>query len=60
MARIIAFDVNETLLDLRALDPDFAHIFGDAIATREWFSQMIQSALLRMLRGGGEIFSRAM
>jgi len=45
MARVIVFDVNETLLDLAALDPAFARIFGDAAARREWFTQVLQSAL---------------
>ncbi len=45
MARVIVFDVNETLLDLAALDPAFARIFGDAVARREWFTQVLQSAL---------------
>ena len=30
MSRICVFDVNETLLDLRALDPHFERTFGDA------------------------------
>lgn len=30
MQRIIAFDVNETLLDLGVLDPLFQSAFGDA------------------------------
>jgi 2-haloacid dehalogenase len=46
MARVIVFDVNETLLDLRALDPVFAHLFNDAAARQEWFSQLLQSALV--------------
>lgn len=29
MARVLVFDVNETLLDLKALDSHFEHIFGD-------------------------------
>ena len=38
---MIAFDVNETLLDLRALDP----LFGDdAARRRRWFGQMLQIA----------------
>jgi 2-haloacid dehalogenase len=45
MARVIVFDVNETLLDLAALDPLFTRIFGDAAARREWFTQVLQSAL---------------
>jgi len=46
MPRIYVFDVNETLLDLRALDPLFADTFGDAAARREWFSQMLQLAFV--------------
>jgi 2-haloacid dehalogenase len=45
MRRVCIFDVNETLLDVAALDPFFARVFGDAGARREWFNQMIQSAL---------------
>jgi len=46
MVRTIVFDVNETLLDLAALDPLFVSIFGDASARAEWFGQMLQSAFL--------------
>lgn len=51
MPRVCVFDVNETLLDLRALDPAFAQLFGDAAARREWFTQMIQSALVATVTG---------
>jgi 2-haloacid dehalogenase len=43
---ICVFDVNETLLDLRALDPEFQRVFGDAAVRREWFGQLLQSALV--------------
>jgi len=33
MRRVIAFDVNETLLDLGALDPLFRRAFGAVIAS---------------------------
>lgn len=46
MPRVILFDVNETLLDLAALDLVFQHIFGDASIRRVWFQQMLQSALV--------------
>jgi len=46
MPTTIVFDVNETLLDLSALDSTFAEHFGDASARRLWFSQTLQSALL--------------
>ena len=46
MERVCVFDVNETLLDLRALDAHFARIFGDAGVRQAWFAQLIQSALV--------------
>src|SRR5436853_3172301 len=45
MRRVIAFDVNETLLDLGALDPLFRRAFGDATARGEWFNQVIELAI---------------
>lgn len=51
MPRVCVFDVNETLLDLRALDPAFAQVFGDTAVRREWFTQMIQSALVATVTG---------
>jgi 2-haloacid dehalogenase len=49
--RVLVFDVNETLLDLRALDPHFARVFGDAKARGEWFQAMLQSAFLTTIAG---------
>src|SRR5258708_6578473 len=46
MKHILVFDVNETLLDLKALDVHFERIFGDASQRSAWFSQFIQSALV--------------
>jgi 2-haloacid dehalogenase len=46
MARVCVFDVNETLLDLKALDAHFARAFGNAGVQPIWFAQMIQSALV--------------
>lgn len=43
---VLLFDVNETLLDLSALDAPFAETFGDAAVRREWFAQVLQSAFL--------------
>lgn len=42
--RAIALDVNETLLDLGALDPAFERTFGDAGARREWFTVVLRTA----------------
>src|SRR5512137_2543697 len=44
MPRILVFDVNETLLDLSALEPHFQRVFGDKTMLREWFNQVIQYA----------------
>jgi len=49
MARILAFDVNETLLDLKALDPHFERIFGERSVRGLWFGQFIQSALMSIV-----------
>ena len=46
MPRICVFDVNETLLDLAALDLHFEHLFDDASVRKAWFTQMLQSALV--------------
>ena len=51
MPRICAFDVNETLLDLRALDPHFEHAFGDAAVRQAWFAQLLQSAFVSTITG---------
>jgi 2-haloacid dehalogenase len=51
MDRVQVFDVNETLLDLAALDPLFERAFGDAGMRRVWFAQMIQSALVATVTG---------
>ena len=46
MPEIVVFDVNETLLNLAALDPLFERAFGDASARQQWFAQVLQSALV--------------
>src|SRR5579862_3951276 len=38
---LIVFDVNETLLDLAAMEPTFERIFGDKSAMRLWFANLI-------------------
>ena len=46
MKRVCVFDVNETLLDMAALDPLFERVFGDPAVRRLWFNQMLQSAFV--------------
>src|SRR5919107_424232 len=50
MARVCVF-VNETLLDLGALDPHFEHIFGDASTRPAWFGQFLPLWLAEMVTG---------
>lgn len=38
---ILVFDVNETLLDITALEPLFERLFADPKVLREWFAQLI-------------------
>jgi len=45
------FDVNETLLDLGALDPHFERIFGDASTRQAWFGQFLALWLTEMVTG---------
>jgi 2-haloacid dehalogenase len=46
MARVIVFDVNETLLDMGALRPRFEAVFGEAEVLGQWFAQLLQTSLV--------------
>ncbi len=46
MVQIVAFDVNETLLDLGALDEPFTELLGDASLRPQWFAHMLQLAFV--------------
>ena len=59
MTRVIAFDVNETLLDMSALDPVFEEVFGAAGVRSEWFGQMLQLSFVGGLTGRYVDFSSA-
>ncbi|MCL4267741.1 MAG: haloacid dehalogenase type II [Anaerolineae bacterium] len=43
---ILVFDVNETMLDLRALQPHFERVFGDKRVMGEWFGLMLRLSLV--------------
>lgn len=43
---LLLFDVNETLLDLRALAPGFIARLGTADAMGEWFARMLHGSLV--------------
>lgn len=55
--KLVCFDVNETLLDLGALDALFKP-FGGADARRAWFAQVISSAMALTLAGHYQDFSQ--
>jgi len=57
--RVCVFDVNETLLDLSALDLHFERIFGDASVRKLWFNQMLQSALVATVTDAYTTFGEA-
>ncbi|HEV7897044.1 MAG TPA: haloacid dehalogenase type II [Planosporangium sp.] len=42
----LLFDVNETLLDLSALDEPFTEFFGDPDARRAWFQSVLGTAMV--------------
>ena len=46
MPGTIAFDVNETLLDLGALNPHFESAFGDRGVRKEWFAELLKQAFV--------------
>lgn len=56
MARVLLFDVNETLLDLRVLDPVFERVFGDASVRRQWFGLVLRNAMALTITGDYEDF----
>jgi 2-haloacid dehalogenase len=46
MKKLIVFDVNETLLDLTALDPHFEKVFGRASIRSLWFATVLRNSLV--------------
>ena len=51
MPTVLAFDVNETLLDLSALDPLFESVLGDPSLRPQWFTSMLQLSFVGGLTG---------
>jgi 2-haloacid dehalogenase len=51
MTSVLAFDVNESLLDLTALDPMFETVLGDAALRPTWFGSMLQLSFVGGLTG---------
>lgn len=51
MQKTILFDINETVLDLSALKPQFTLLFGDEKYTATWFSMLLHSSTVAMITG---------
>lgn len=58
MKKLIVFDVNETLLDLSALDKEFERIFGDPAVRGDWFAQVLQNSLVATITGKYDDFGK--
>jgi len=58
MKKLIVFDVNETLLDLKALDPKFEQVFGDASVRTSWFGQVLRNSLVATITGQYDDFGK--
>jgi 2-haloacid dehalogenase len=56
MASVLVFDVNETLLDLKALKQPFADAFGDPAPMSEWFVRLLHASLVATLTNTYEDF----
>jgi 2-haloacid dehalogenase len=59
MKPVLLFDVNETLLDLTALDTLFAEKLGNAALRPLWFAQMLQLSFVGGLTGNYVNFTDA-
>lgn len=58
MKKLIVFDVNETLLDLKALDPNFEKFFGSASVRTSWFGQVLRNSLVATITGQYDDFGK--
>jgi 2-haloacid dehalogenase len=51
MPRVIVCDVNETLLDVGALEPDFKDVFADTRVLQDWFATVLLYSEVATLAG---------
>jgi 2-haloacid dehalogenase len=57
MAKVLVFDVNETLLDLAALRDPFTRAFGGAAPLGEWFARLLHGSLVATVTDSFEDFA---
>ena len=58
MKKLLIFDVNETLLDLSALDREFERVFGNPSIRSSWFAQVLQNSLVATITGKYDDFGK--
>lgn len=58
MKKLIVCDVNETLLDLSALDEEFERVFGSPSRRGDWFAQVLQNSLVATITGKYDDFGK--
>lgn len=58
MSSVVVFDVIETLLDLKSLDPFFRRVFGDAGMREPWFQRVLKTALTQTVTGDYHDFGK--
>lgn len=58
MKELIVFDVNETLLDLAALDLHFERVFGSISIRISWFDQVLRNSLVATITGHYDDFGK--
>lgn len=58
MKKLIVFDVNETILDLNALDPLFEKAFGRASIRSMWFATVLRNSLVATITNQYEDFGK--
>jgi 2-haloacid dehalogenase len=58
MRKLIVFDVNETLLDLKALDPHFQRVFGSAAVRTTWFATVLRNSMVATITGQYDDFGK--
>jgi 2-haloacid dehalogenase len=58
MKKLIVFDVNETLLNLTALDPEFERVFGSTLIRGDWFGQVLLNSMVASITGKYDDFGK--
>ena len=57
MAKVLVFDVNETLLDMAVLRGPFTRAFGEAPPVGEWFARLLHGSLVATVTNSYEDFA---